>query len=135
VRVRCIANTGQALPESSIDSRRGLTAEKTFPLTIGTLYVVYAITMYRGLTWYYVLDDHDLPYPVWKPAVLFDIVSGTIPTGWVVGYVRVSGDDAGYPVISFPEWADDRFFYERLVDGDDLAVAVFERRRKDVDAV
>jgi hypothetical protein len=61
MRVKCLANTGRALPEASLDSRRGLSIEKNFPLTVGMTYVVYAITMYRGFTWYYVLDDHQLP--------------------------------------------------------------------------
>jgi hypothetical protein len=60
---------------------------------------------------------------------LFDIESGALPEDWVLDYIRPPKDDVGYPVLSFPEWATDRFFYERLVDGDQDAVAVFELRR------
>jgi hypothetical protein len=96
---------------------------------------VYAITVFRGLAWYYVLDDHALPYPVWKPAALFELSSGAIPANWVIGYVRTSSDDVGYPILSFPEWANDRYYYERLVDGDAAAVAIFEKRRSHAEQV
>jgi hypothetical protein len=129
MRVTCLANTGRALPAVCLDSHRGLSIEKNFPLTVGLTYVVYAITMYRGFAWYYVLDDHQLPYRVWEPAPLFEVESGDIPQGWIVGYERPQNDELGFPVVSFPEWVMDGYFYERLVDGDEDAVAVFEHRR------
>ncbi len=85
--------------------------------------------MLRGHAWYYVLDDNELPYPVWELAELFEVKDGSLPSCWVAGYVRVGSAVEGYPVFSFPEWAHDRLFYERLVDGDSSACLVFEARR------
>jgi hypothetical protein len=129
VRATCIASSGQALPESCLDEAAGISRDTEFPLTVGASYEVYAITTFRGHAWYYVLDDNRLPYPVWKLAPLFEIDDPSLPADWVVGYVRKEEEDEGYPIISFPEWALDPQFYERLVDGDPESVAVFKARR------
>lgn len=135
MRLLCIANTSNDLPSECLVDPRVLKPGKTFAVTVGASYVVYAVTVYRGFAWYYVLDDNELEYPVWKPAPLFELESGAIPGGWVLGYVRSEKEDVGYPLLSFAEWANDRTFYERLVDGDDDAVAVFDRQRIEAEFV
>ena len=129
MRVTCLASSGKSLPASCLDEPAGITRDTEFPLTIGAVYVVYAITTFHGHCWYYVFDDNRQPYPVWRLAPLFEISDPLLSPDWVVGYVRKGQDDEGFPLISFPEWARDHFFYERLVDGDASAVAVFEARR------
>ncbi len=129
MRVTCMTTSGSSLPLSSLDELAGITRETEFALTIGAVYVVYAITTFHGHCWYYVFDDDLQPYPVWNLASLFEIPDPSLPRDWVVGYVRKGADDEGCPLISFPEWASDHLFYERLVDGDGDAVAVFEARR------
>ena len=129
MRVTCLASSGSSLPVSCLDDAAGITRETEFPLTIGAVYVVYAITTFRGHCWYYIFDDNRQPYPVWRLAPLFEISDPLLPPDWVVGYVRNGHDDEGFPLISFPEWARDHYFYERLVDGDASTVAVFEARR------
>jgi hypothetical protein len=129
MRVTCIASTATDLPPSCWDADIGITPEVTFPLTIGATYVVYAITVFRGHCWYYVFDDNRLAYPVWKLAALFEVSEPSIPPDWIVGYVRQDHDDEGFPLISFPEWALDHYFYERLVEGDSSASKTFQARR------
>jgi hypothetical protein len=87
---------------------------------------VYAVTSFLGGFWYYLLDDDQLGYPVWYPAPVFDVVDGQVPSNWELGHHDVGGGRF-FAVLSFPEWARDRFFYERLVDGDPAAVSTFER--------
>ncbi|HEX9643642.1 MAG TPA: hypothetical protein VGC11_06565 [Acidimicrobiia bacterium] len=107
--------------------------ESMFPLTIGRIYVVYGITTFRGHVRYYVLDDDQLPYPVWRLAPLFDLLDGRLPSSWRFGYFRLDSADVGVPIITFPEWANDHYFYERLVDGDPDAVATFAWRRTEAE--
>jgi hypothetical protein len=133
VIVRCIATTGEALPAMSRDSSVGVADSTEFPVTIGRPYPVFAITIYLGVAWYYVLDDDGREWPTWVPAPLFEIVDGSLPAGWKVGYFNFGRDDQ-YPIVSFPEWAEDHLFYERLVDGDATAVQVFARRRQEIEA-
>jgi hypothetical protein len=130
--VRCIANTGESLPSVNIAPRAGYERSTEFPLTVGHAYVVFALTVFLGTAWYYVMDDDDLAWPTWMPSSLFEIEDGTVPSNWVVGYFRFSQDDQR-PMLSFPEWATDHGFYERLVDGEAEAVEIFERRRAELE--
>ena len=129
MRVTCIGSTGAALPGSCLDARIGITRDTNFPLTVAAQYVVYAITTFHGHSWYYVFDDDELAYPVWMLAPLFEISEPSLPPDWIIGYVRRDLQEEGFPCISFPEWALDHYFYERLVDGDPSAVSTFRVRR------
>jgi hypothetical protein len=130
--VRCIANTGEALPAMSRDSGRGIDADTEFPVTLGRLYAVFAMTIFLGIAWYYILDDDGNAWPMWAPSTLFEVEDGSIPMSWQVGYFRFSREDQ-YPILSFPEWAADYQFYERLVAGDYETVRIFEQRRREVE--
>jgi hypothetical protein len=131
MKVRVIGNSGGQLPLSMLDSRWGLTRETSFPVAVGKEYIVYAITAVKDVFWYYLLDEHDLPYPVWYPSPLFQVSDGSIPAHWVVNYVSnaVSQDRVGTSLITFKEWANDPSFYERLVEGEAGAVAAFQNER------
>jgi hypothetical protein len=129
--VRCIANTGDVLPPASRDPSRGFDVGTEFPVTVGRSYEVFAMTNVVGIAWFYVMDDHGEPWPTWMPSPLFEVVDGRLPSSWQVGYFRFSRDDQ-YPILSFPEWARDHSFYERLVDGEEEAVRVFDSRRREV---
>jgi hypothetical protein len=129
VIVECLANSGEALPEASRNEMTGMTVDAEFPLTVGKRYVVYAFTVFDGYSWFYVLDDDRHAYPIWYPAVLFTVTDPRIPDDWVFGYVRPRPDEDGFPIVSFPEWALDRRYYEELVDGSPSATETFARRR------
>jgi hypothetical protein len=131
--VLCMANSGDVLPLMSRDSAQGFDGETEFPITIGRTYYVYAMTFYLGIAWYYILNDDGHYWPTWTPAPMFEIIDGALPESWQVGYFNF-GREHQYPIISFPEWAEDHAFYERLVDGDDEAVRTFQRRRREVEA-
>lgn len=130
--VRCIANTGAALPSFSYDKNQGVTAESVFAVTLGRNYHVFGVTTLLGTAWYYILNDDGHEWPAWVPAPLFDVVDGRLPASWIVGYFRFSRESQ-YPMVSFPEWATDHEFYERLVDGDSEAVRVFSMRRAEIE--
>jgi hypothetical protein len=132
--VRCRSNTGETVPATSRDSALGINADTVFPLTIGRSYEVFAMTVFLGIAWYHVLNDDGHDWPTWAPAPLFDVADGTLPRSWRVGYVRLEGEDE-YPILSFPEWATDHEFYERLVDGDADAVCIFNERRQEIEEI
>ncbi len=130
--VRCIANTGEVIPPMSRDPGRGVDATTVFPFSIGCSYAVFAMTNFLGIAWYYILDDDGNRWPTWAPSPLFNVDDGRLPASWQIGYFRFSDEDQ-YPILSFPEWATDHRFYERLVDGETEAVRVFEDRRREVE--
>ncbi len=132
MKIRCIANTGDVLPTMCRDPLRGIDIDTQFPVTTGSSYPVYAVTLFLGTVWYYVLDDDRNPWPTWMPAPLFEVEDGSLPPTWSIGYFRFSREEQ-YPILSFPEWAADHHFYERLVDREDEAIQVFENRRREVE--
>jgi hypothetical protein len=127
VIVRCIASTGADLPVECLDDRLGLGPGTDFHLEVGADYVVYGLTVFLGHVWYYVADENFSYYPVWKPGSLFEAVDGTLSRFWVYGWHPPDEHGDEYPIFSFPEWANDRFFYDRLTDGEAPAVDVFRR--------
>lgn len=130
--VQCISNKVDGTMPSALREywlSHGL--ELGFPLTVGAQYVVVAIAIEAGIPWYYLHDDDDLSWPVWYPGNLFNVVDGSLPPSWVYGYVRISRDSQ-FSLISFPEWAEDRFFYERLVDGDAATEDIYAARRREI---
>lgn len=106
-------------------------SESLLPLTIGKRYRVCAITCYMQHLMYYVHDDHELWYPVWRCASMFAVVDPSVDPRW---RVRPSEGPASGPGIldpkgsgflfAYPEWVNDRGFYGRLVDRDPEAIAV-----------
>lgn len=129
--VRCATKSADVLPTFAYNSKLGVNAETEFAVTPGRAYFVFGVTLLLGIAWYYVLDDNGHIWPTWVPAPLFDITDGKIPGSWVVGYFRFSRDDQ-YPLLSFPEWASDHNFYERLVEREPEAVRIFSFRRSEV---
>ncbi len=127
--VKCLSNTGAALPNTCLDTRAGISSDTVFPLTRGREYVVYAFTIYLAHIWYFIINDDQLPWPVWAPAPLFEVAEGSIPQGWAYGYFRFANGDQ-CPLVSFPEWAADYEFYERLVDGGIAEREVFQSWRE-----
>lgn len=130
--VRAVATTGDVLPVLSRDSSVGVDGDTEFPVTVGRTYAVFAVTIFLGLAWYYILDDDGNSWPTWIPAPLFDVIDGGLPASWKIGYFKFSRENQ-YPILSFPEWADDQTFYERLVDGEATATQVFNDRRNEIE--
>lgn len=126
--VRCRENSLASLRDEFLDDRRGYRSSTTLPLSVGAQYDVFAISSFLGGFWYYVLDDDRHRYPVWYPAPVFDIVSETVPEGWVLAHHRTK-DGGVTSILSFPEWASDPHYYERLVDDDPEAVTTFAQVR------
>jgi hypothetical protein len=72
MRVRCISTTGKDLTPEYLSA--DITNKTVFQLTLGRVYVVYAIDYFEGQTWYFIADDAFVDYPRPVPAVLFEVV-------------------------------------------------------------
>jgi|SRR5579883_1782657 len=133
MRVRCTNNSGKALPARLRNIELGFTEGTRFHLTLGTEYVVYALTIFLGDIWYYICDDSYSYYPVWNPAVLFAISDDRISRFWKIGYRSKDESSDGGFLLAFPEWASDPGYYERLTDGDAAAVDLFRHYKEVMD--
>lgn len=132
MKIACVANTGDALPESYLDPRAGYRDDMEFPLTIGKEYVVYGLAIRDNQVWYYISDDDDLYYPVHRPAPLFDVVDNTLSKYWKYGYTPDHLDHLA--LFTFHEWLSDPYFYDRLTDGNESEVSIFRRMKSLMDS-
>lgn len=129
MQVRCIANTGNALPESYLKSDFYFTKEVEFPLTLGKEYVVYALYQSQGNVWYYICDDNYTYYPMQNPAPLFEVVDSRVSKYW-----RFELAPNGRLEMAFEQWFTDPYFYDKLTDQEEAEVEIFEKVKELMDA-
>ena len=106
--------------------------EHPLPLTPGKAYVVYAIAFRSGQVWLYVTDDDELYYPLSYPAALFNVVDARVSRHW--HFRQTPGHLDHTAILAIPEWAGDRFFYDRLTDREDRECEVFTVAKQAMDA-
>lgn len=134
MRVVCTNNRGDNLPKHLWNEAMGLSKSTHFHITIGSEYVVYAITLFLGDIWYYICDDSYKYFPVWHPACLFRVVDPRLSATWQYVYDPVTDSSDEAMLLGFREWATDHGFYERLTEGDPDAVGVFRRYKTILDS-
>ena len=127
--IRCIANTGEDLPENYIDPARGYTKKIELPLTVGKEYVVYAIRSWQGIVWYYICDDNYSYYPIQTPAPLFEVVDNRVSKYW-----RFMLNPNGVLRFVFEQWFTDPYFYDKLTDQEEAEVEIFDKVKELMDA-
>ena len=131
MKVKCITKAGRTLTEQYLDPRIPVGRDTEFSLTIGREYIVYAVSFYKDQIWYYVIDDHELWYPIRKPAPLFEISDGRVSKSWRMSQ-RTEPPHFG-ALLAFDEWLSDCGFYERLTDRSEKEMSIFRTHRKQMD--
>ncbi len=99
MKIRCIANTGAAFPES---------------------YFVPHL---------YICDDNYTYFPIQNPAPLFKIVDPTPSQYW---QTQIAPN--GLLEIAFEHWFSIPYYYDKLTDQEEEAVAIFEKYKELMDA-
>ena len=133
MRVKCKWSRNNELPKAYVDDRVPINSSTDWHLTTGKEYVVYGLECYEGKTWYYVVDDHNLWFPIMKPAPLFDIVDPKPSAYWQVNF-KTWRDSTEILLLAFEEWCVEETYYERLSDKNPPEVAIFVQRRKEMDS-
>lgn len=132
MRVRCVANDVGKLSDSMIKRRLAESIHREGSdedLVIGSTHAVLAIDRWcdGGIRVYlHTVEENDYPYPY--PIEMFEVIDSTVPADWCVTFEQ-QPLGMGIKRISFPEWANDDTFYERLVDGDEAAIAIYKHRK------
>ena len=132
MRVRCIENRGSGLTPPYYSAEHGRPDHQTFNLTVGRSYVVYAMGLNGPGTWLYLADDVYVDGPRRYPLCLFEVESGCLSRSWTFSAGLRDSDHA--EMLAPAEWLQMPWFFNRLVDGDDLAVLAFARMREAMDA-
>jgi len=130
--IRCIANNLEDIL-SSCSPRQALEVVQIVPqkapISIGCDYVVYAITIYFGIQWYYICDDDyedRLAYPMAYPSHFFEIIDKKWSSLWSDD---LFSPQLEYSVLSFKEWANEERFYELLLDGNPRECDLFQKHK------
>ena len=99
-------------------------------LELGRTYIVQAMEFIDSGWWLYLhtVPVSDWPYPY--PAEFFSIHADAIPLDWCIGS-RLREGQFVVKRLTFAEWASDDGFYEKLIGGDPIALAVYRRHRSD----
>jgi hypothetical protein len=134
--VRCEARTGAELPAALLDDRGGPRPSTTYELTIGTYYVVYAMTIRLNHFWYFLADDlyEGWPFPRWHPSPLFSVADGSLSRHWVYAVHPSDVPSKGLiSIIAIPQWAQDETFHYRLGEGGAEEKVIWERAKRLLD--
>lgn len=134
MKVKCKIYKLQDLEDASASERLSKYlggADGEIDLEVGDIYTVYGVEFWENNPWYYLCAD-GVEYPKPYPNVFFEIVDKRLSKHWVLNSeVGRSGDTHTSLVIK--EWAADRSFYERAIDGDKEALGLFNFSRKVMD--
>ena len=109
-------------------------------LTIGKLYVPYAVEFTADFIFCYVADDSysELCYPVSYPSLCFNVIDDFNPSCWKGEFVSKKDISCRFSkrreLVSFSEWNNSKSFYEKLVDGASLENLTFRRRKDEIDS-
>lgn len=131
MRVVCTALSLDTFSEDWLLKRFGdrVYIPKTqYNLTLGREYTVYGLVFENNVPWYYLCSEEWDTYPVPYAREFFEIVDPRLSVYWRLS-VSYSTRRETYTAITFEEWANDRIFYEHLVDGDRTAEDIFHKYR------
>lgn len=109
------------------------TNENWSDLEVGQVYVAYGLWFRWGLFGYFLLPDEQMWYPDWYPVQNFEVLSGEASKYWRLSASLGQGLAESYIKLVFPEWASDDYFYDRLTDGVEADVRLWEKYRRLMD--
>ncbi len=98
-------------------------------LEIGKVYTVYGITFWDNTPFFYICDGEYDDYPTPEYSGLFEIVDERLSKYFLLSSVLLEDNQANTSLV-FNEWAKNQYFYEKLLDGEENEVAIFEKYKK-----
>jgi hypothetical protein len=95
-------------------------------------YIVYGLHFVEDDIIFEILTDESDTYTIEASAKHFKIVDNRLSQFFVLGSSHVQNhmnnpNAPQAPFISFREWANDKYFFERLVEGDGGALQIFDK--------
>ena len=134
--VNCLHNKPGDLPQNYLDPLTRFSKQDKFPLTIGKQYVVYGIVSRLDQIHYVICDDDyeillGKYYPRFWPAPLFNIINNNISAHWRVGHNSTHKDYT--LIVSYQEWVEDFYYFDRLTDLNNEATEIFRRYKQLMD--
>ena len=104
----------------------------TYRIIVGQQYLVYALTQLAGFPGYFICEKYSDRYPLWYPSIFFEIVYPKLSRYWIPS-IKDDRKTQKRLFLGFPEWANDDYFYDGLVDGDGYESKTFNAYRQLMD--
>lgn len=117
--VVCVARRA-SVPASSV----AYNPHAVTDVTIGSNYLVAAISIYVGLVMVLIRDDTHLPSRY--PMEMFDVADSRLPSDWF--FVNYPDSDFLQAIWGYEELVVDEFHYDALLEREDDALAIFDSR-------
>ncbi|MFN2412108.1 MAG: hypothetical protein ABR535_03510 [Pyrinomonadaceae bacterium] len=133
MRVKCITNRIADIRtvelSEHLDARiRGL--EWLDGLEVGKEYMVYGLVFWQSIPYFYICEEDADEYPVPNFAGFFSVTDNRLSSEFrLVWYL----DDISQSYLVPKEWAEDRLFYPRLLDGYYAEIETFKRIKSRID--
>lgn len=100
--------------------------EVDLPVSLDKEYLVYGMTVKEDYVWYYIADELYNYYPRKQCSILFDVVDNKLSRYWVYSFRKNQNYIKAIPMWAYPEWAEYPDYYDKLTDGDEKEVKIWE---------
>lgn len=90
-------------------------------------YLVYAMCLENNIFWYCICNENYTYYPIWYSYKLFEVIDNRLSRFWVFK------NDDNFFIFTFPDWAKDRYFNDKLTDGIKEQVEIFYKYKNLMD--
>lgn len=133
MKVKCIYNNVNDLPNYLVGKDKTCKENSSFHLKINKEYIVYAMTVMDDIVWYYICDEDYSTFPVLVPCPLFEVVDKKISRYWIFNCTPIHNYTDFNCEWSFPEWANDIYFYNKLVEWEKTEEDLFAYYKQKMD--
>jgi len=127
--VKCIVDSGKKLPKECI--ALGYTSDSKIDLVLEEKYVVYGICLWRGKLHYLVYDECETSS--WYPCLIFALEDNKMPDIWRFRFINDADKYSVQAVFGYPELVDSESHFDDLMERDGQALAIFSKRRHEID--
>ncbi|EIJ42385.1 hypothetical protein BegalDRAFT_1501 [Beggiatoa alba B18LD] len=130
--VENIVKHGKFLPE--FYSERGYSPKVRFDeLTIGRLYNVYGICVYKNALEYLISPSYYYSLPSWYPATLFKVIDSRLPTEWYFSEYLQSYRYMIHAIWGYKELVLDETHHNNLLEREEYALTIFATAKQKID--
>ena len=136
MEIKCISTEAAHLSKSYGEGSRTIPSTIEIPLTVDQTYRVYALMFRDSQVWYCICDDDYAKadggyYPMFWPAPFFEILDPSVSKYW--HFTLTPEMKSHIAILAFPEWVEDKFFYDKLTDLEPEAIEIFQGYKDKMD--
>jgi hypothetical protein len=140
MKIECVDNTGESISEN-LFSLYGYSKEMVFlDITIGNIYIVYAIFTMKGEKWYLICTDSyngiGWNFPSFLPASLFKVIDDSISKYWISAYREDRYSESKELVLNtgFPNIVNEDGFLSNLLEDGEREINLFKKYKHLIDS-